>query len=143
MLLPDDHELTALDAVPLEALLTARVCTRSGDHVTPAWTHAMGQLLAPFGVDPTDGHPHVLGGAELGAHLRLHGAPGLALESQPPLEGIVTRPLIEPVALFPWTMRWRADLDHPGLDVLRGSARRLSEAQGWITVPDGALLLSA
>ncbi|WP_406031948.1 LysR family transcriptional regulator [Nocardioides sp. NBC_00163] len=143
VLLPDDHELTALDAIPLEALRTAQVCTRSGDHVTPAWARAMGQLLAPFGVDPTDGHPHVLGGAELAAHLRLHGAPGLALESQAPVEGIVMRPLVEPVALFPWTMRWRADLDHPGLDVLRRSARALSEAHGWITVPDGALLLSA
>ena len=80
-------------------------------------------------------------GAELAAHLRLHGEPGLALESQAPVEGIVMRPLVEPVALFPWTMRWRADLDHPGLDVLRRSARELSEAQDWLTVPDGALLL--
>ncbi|MDA4891218.1 MULTISPECIES: LysR family transcriptional regulator [unclassified Microbacterium] len=140
VLLPDDHPLAVRSVIELEDLRTAQVCTRSGDHVTPAWAQAMGQLLARFGVDPSDGHPHVLGGAELAAHLRLHRAPGLALESQPPVGGLVSRPLIAPVALFPWTMRWRADLDHPGLDALRRSARELSDAEDWLAAPEGAWL---
>lgn len=142
VLLPEDHRLAALSAVPLEGLRDSRVCSRAGDHVTAGWEQAVLQLLEPFGVDPRDGHPQVLGGDELAQHVRLRNAPVLTLMSQPPVAGAVLRPLVEPVALYPWAMFWRADLDHPALRALREAAAALAAEQGWLTIPEGAWLPS-
>jgi DNA-binding transcriptional LysR family regulator len=138
VLLPEDHPLAGLPAVPLESLRGARVCSRAGDHVTPGWEHAVLQLLAPFGVDPSKGHPHVHGADELAAHLRQRNAPILTMTTQAAVPGAVARPLVDPVAVFPWAMMWRADLDSPGLAALHEAIGEL--AGEWPPVPDDAWL---
>jgi hypothetical protein len=47
--------------------------------------------------------------------------------------GGVLRPIVEPVPLFPWTMIWRADNDHPGLRALHAAVDEL--APGWPEPP--------
>ncbi len=79
VLVPDDHALAELSAIPLEALRESRVCSRAGSQVTAGWEPALQQLLGPFGIDPGDGHPHVLGGDEPAQHLRHRNAPILTL----------------------------------------------------------------
>jgi DNA-binding transcriptional LysR family regulator len=140
VLLPEHHPLARLDAVPLESLRDSRVCIRAGNHATPGWEHAMLQLLAPFGVDAAGAHPHVHGVDELAQHIRERNAPILTMTTQPDVSGVVLRPLVEPVALFPWTMMWRAGADHPGIDALSAAVDELASAAGWLSDPDEAWL---
>ncbi|ALG10426.1 LysR family transcriptional regulator [Kibdelosporangium phytohabitans] len=140
VLLPQGHPLVALDAVPFESLRGTAPCMRAGDHVTQGWEHAVLQLLAPFGVDLAGAHPHVQGADELAEHLRQRDAPILTMTTQPAVPGGVLRPLVDPVALYPWTLIWRADLDHPGLTALQDAAAELATTQGWLTTPDNAWL---
>lgn len=140
VLIPDDHPLAALTAVPLAELRDSQVCSRAGSHVSPGWEHAVAQLLTPFGIDPSDGHPHVLGGDELAQHLRHRNAPILTLITQPAVPGAVVRPLVDPVALYPWSMMWRADLDTAALRVLRQVAADLAAEHDWLAIPPGAWL---
>lgn len=141
VLVPEQHELAGLDGVPLEALRDADVCIRAGDHATPGWEQAVLQLLAPFGVEAAGAHPHVPGGSELAQHLRDRNAPILCLSSQPEVPGGVIRPLVEPVAVYPWAMVWRAaDDGHPGIAALVEAADALGAEQGWLRYPQGSWL---
>lgn len=142
VLVPDGHPLADRDVVPFEDLRGTRVCSRAGGHVTDGWIDATAQLLAPFGIDPAIGHPVVAGGEELAQHLRLRSAPVLTLSSQQPVDGAVLLPVVDPVPLFPWTMSWRSDLDHPGLAELREAAAELAAARGWLDVPAASWLPS-
>jgi hypothetical protein len=116
------------------------LCIRAGNHVTPGWDHAVRQLLAPFGVDPAGAHPHVHGGDELARHIRDRNAPILTLAGQPAVAGAVLKSLVEPVALFPWCMMWRAGTVHSGLHALFRAAEELAERHDWRDVPGGAWL---
>ncbi|WP_173054413.1 LysR family transcriptional regulator [Phytohabitans houttuyneae] len=140
VLLPRAHPLAAQPAVPVAELEGSGVCFRAGDHVTQDWDEAMHQLLGPLGIDPALAHPPVHGADELAHHLHLRDAPILTLSTQPAVEGAVSRPLVRPVALYPWAMLWRADLDHPGLPALHAAVDKLSAAGGWLHRPDGAWL---
>ncbi|WP_232667783.1 LysR family transcriptional regulator [Pseudonocardia sp. TRM90224] len=140
VLLPEGHELASLEAVPLEALRHARVCIRAGNHATSGWEHAVLQLLAPFGVEAAGSHPHVPGVDELAQHLRERNAPILTMTTQPDVPGAVLRPLVEPVALFPWTMIWRATTHHPGIAVLNAAVDALAAAGDWLPDPGDAWL---
>ncbi|NUP79618.1 MAG: LysR family transcriptional regulator, partial [Nonomuraea sp.] len=140
VLVPERHPLARLRAIPLESLRGASPCLRAGDHATPGWEHAMLQLLAPFGVDAALAHPHVRGGDELARHIRDRDAPILTLATQPAVPGAVLRPLVDPVALFPWTMMWRAGDDHQGLRALHQAVDRLAADHDWLAIPAGAWL---
>ncbi|MGY0232267.1 LysR family transcriptional regulator [Longispora urticae] len=140
VLLPGHHPLAGLDAVPLERLRGSGVCIRAGNHATPGWEHAVLQLLAPFGVGAADAHPHVQGTDELVRHLRDRDAPILTMTTQPAVPGTVLLPLVEPVALYPWAMIWRAGAEHPGLRALHAAVDELATAEGWLPDPGAAWL---
>jgi hypothetical protein len=138
VLVPERHPLAGLDAVPLASLRGSGLCVRAGDHATPGWDHAVGQLLGPLGIDPAEAHPHVHGADEMARHIHDRDAPILTMSTQQAIPGAVLRPLVEPVALFPWSMIWRAGTHHPGLDALHRAADEL--AGDWLGTPDGAWL---
>jgi DNA-binding transcriptional LysR family regulator len=135
VLLPERHPLAPLEAVPLESLRGTGLCIRAGDHATPGWEHAVLQLLAPFGVEAAGAHPHVQGADELAQHIRDRDAPILTLTTQPAVPGTVLRPVVDPVALFPWSMIWRADTNQAGVDALNKSADQLARSGHWLTAP--------
>jgi DNA-binding transcriptional LysR family regulator len=140
VLLPQRHPLARLKTVPLAALRGTGVCLRAGNHATTGWEHAVLQLLAPFGIDAAGAHPHVQGTDELAQHILDRNAPILAMTTQPPVPGAVLRPLVEPVALFPWAMIWRTDTDHPGIRALNAAVDTLTGTEHWLSTPDGAWL---
>jgi DNA-binding transcriptional LysR family regulator len=140
VLLPEHHPLAALDAVPLASLRGSGLCVRAGNHTTPGWDHAVVQLVTPLGIDPAEAHPHVQGVDEMARHIRDRDAPILTMTTQPAVPGAVLRPLVDPVAFFPWTMLWPDSNDHPGLRALHEAADDLAAARGWLRTPAGAWL---
>ena len=140
VLLPEGDPLTELAEIPLQTLRGTGLCYRAGNHATPAWDHAILQVLAPWGVDRTLAHPHVEGGAdELAQHIRDRSSPILTMSTQPPVPGAVLRPVVDPVVLYPWSMIWRADLAHPALDALNAAVDELAGGD-WLAIPPGAWL---
>lgn len=140
VLLPDTHPLAALPEVPLEALRDAQVCWRAGTHVSADWEGAVLQLLSWYDADPALAHPRVRDQDEVERHLQHRNAPILTLSTQHEFAGAVVRPLVDPVAAYPWSMIWRSDLDHPGLTALHRAIDQLGRAGEWLLLPDGTWL---
>jgi hypothetical protein len=62
------------------------------------------------------------------------------MTTQPAIPDAVLRPLVEPVALFPWSMIWCSDTDHPGVHALHQAVDELAATNDWLLTPDGAWL---
>ncbi len=138
LLLPQEHPLAALDAVPLAALRGAQVDASLGNDSAPEWVDLAVGLLTAFGAEPSPKHLHAVGLEETVEHLRSHGRPIMTLVERPTAPGVVVRPLTEPVPLYPWTMVYRRELRHPGLDALHASAEELARTERWLELPPGA-----
>jgi DNA-binding transcriptional LysR family regulator len=140
LLLPEEHPLVALEAVPMEALRGTQVDISAGNEQAPEWVDLGMRLLAAFGAEPSPPHPHAEGLEETVRHLRAEGLPILTLLERPVAPGVVVRPLTEPVPLYPWAMVFRRDLRHPGLNALQASADELGRRERWLELPPGSWL---
>ena len=140
LLLPAEHPLATLDAVPLAALRGTQVDISAGNEQAPEWVDLGMRLLAAFGAEPSPPHPHAEGLEETVWHLHAEGLPILTLLERPVVPGVVVRPLTEPVPLYPWTMVFHRDLRHPGLDALQASADELARRERWLELPPGPWL---
>lgn len=138
LLLPEEHPLATLDAVPLAALRGAQVDASVGNEQAPEWVDLAVQLLAAFGAEPSPRHLHAVGLEETVQHLRSHGRPILTLVERPIAPSVVVRPLTEPVPLYPWTMVYSRELRHSGLDALHASADQLTRSERWLKRPPDA-----
>jgi DNA-binding transcriptional LysR family regulator len=137
LLLPEGHPLAGGDRVAFRQLSGVPLCLHAGNQSSPEWTDAGAQLAAASGATLEPDHPPAYGVDETAHRLRRYGTPVLALTSQPPIPGAVLLPVVDPVPLYPWSMLWRRDLRHPGLDVLQVVARRTARVEGWLEVPEG------
>jgi DNA-binding transcriptional LysR family regulator len=135
LLLPQEHPLAAMEAVPMAALRGTRVDISAGNQRAPEWVDLGVRLLAAFGAQPSPPHPHAEGLEETVRHLRAEGLPILTLLERPSAPGVAVRPLTEPVPLYPWTMVFRRHLRHPGLDALQASADELARRERWLELP--------
>jgi DNA-binding transcriptional LysR family regulator len=140
VLVPERHPLASLTEVPLASLRGCGLCIRAGNHATPGWDDAVVQLLTPLGIDPADAHPHVQGADEMAQHIQERNAPILTMTTQQAIPGAVFRPLVQPVALFPWSMIWYADTGHPGLHALHEAVDEMAATHDWLGTPDEAWL---
>ena len=140
LLLPQEHPLVALEAVPMEALRGTQVDISAGNEQAPEWVDLGMRLLAAFGAEPSPPHPHAEGLEETVRHLRAEGLPILTLLERPVAPGVVVRPLTEPVPLYPWAMVFHRDLRHPGLNALQASADELGRRERWLELPPGSWL---
>jgi DNA-binding transcriptional LysR family regulator len=138
LLLPREHPLAPLDAVPLAALRGTQVDASVGNDSAPEWVDLAVSLLTAFGAEPSPKHAHAVGLEETVLHLRSHGRPILTLAERPTAPGVVVRPLADPVPLYPWTMVHRRDFRHPGLDALHASIDDLVRGERWLELPADA-----
>jgi DNA-binding transcriptional LysR family regulator len=135
LLLPAEHPLASLDAVPLAALTGTQVDASAGNEQAPEWVDLGVRLLAAFGAQPSPPHPHAAGLEETVRHLRAEGLPILTLSERSLAPGVVVRPLTDPVPLYPWTMVHHRELRHPALDALRAGADQLARRECWLKPP--------
>ena len=135
LLLPVEHPLAVLDAVPLAALAGTRVDSSAGNEQAPEWVDLGARLLAAFGAEPSPPHPHAAGLEETVRHLRAEGLPILTLSERSLAPGVVVRPLTDPVPLYPWTMVHHRELRHAALDALHAAADQLARRERWLEPP--------
>jgi DNA-binding transcriptional LysR family regulator len=138
LLLPQEHPLATQQTVPMAALRGTQVDASVGNDQAPEWVDLGVRLLTTFGAEPSPPHLHADGVDETVQHLRSHGRPILTLLERPLVAGVVVRPLSDPVPLYPWTMVFRRDLRHPGLDALQASIDELAQQEHWHQLPQHA-----
>ena len=136
VILPEDHRLAALDAVPLAELAGERVYAGAGNPRTREWTELAERLFAGRGIEVAAPAPLAVGEEEFQRIMARTRSPVLAVVDFPPMPGTVARPLVDPVPLSPVSLVWRKGLTHPGLDALRRAAAELARAEVWLSHPE-------
>ncbi|GAA2091301.1 LysR family transcriptional regulator StgR [Streptomyces albiaxialis] len=143
VLLPSGHRLADLPVVPVGALKGDTLYAGAGNEGTTEWTSYARALFAGCGVELEPPFPKIEGEAEFARVVRKRGWSVLASEVFVGVEGMVLRPLSEPVPLAPVSLVWRKGLRHAGLDALRDAGRRLGTAGGWLARPPAGWLPEA
>ncbi|MFF4500290.1 LysR family transcriptional regulator [Streptomyces sp. NPDC001401] len=137
VVLPQDHRLAALEAVPLAALAGETVYAGAGNPRTPEWTDLARLLFEGRGIEIAPPAPLAVGEEEFERIMSKMRNPILAVVDFPAMPGRVLRPLIDPVPASPVSLVWRKGLTHPAFDALRRAARELSVGEGWLRWPAG------
>ncbi|MDX2526577.1 LysR family transcriptional regulator [Streptomyces europaeiscabiei] len=150
VILPEDHRLAGLDAVPLAELAGERVYAGAGNPRTPEWTELARRLFEGRGIEVAAPAPLAVGEEEFQRIMARTRSPVLAVVDFPSMPGTVARPLVDPVPLSPVSLVWRKGFAHPGLDALRRAAAELAGAEvwlsyqedGWIPVTDALIMMT-
>ncbi|WP_030604024.1 LysR family transcriptional regulator [Streptomyces fulvoviolaceus] len=135
VVLPEDHRLASLPAVPLAALAGETVYAGAGNQRTPEWTDLARGLFEGRGIEVAPPAPLAVGDEEFQRLMAKTGNFVLAVVDFPAMPGAVLRPLIDPVPLSPVSLVWRKGLVHPGFDALRRAAFELTVEEGWLRRP--------
>ncbi|MEU8523036.1 LysR family transcriptional regulator [Streptomyces sp. NBC_01216] len=140
VVLPEDHPLAELPAVPLARLAGERIYAGAGNDRTAEWTDLATRLFAGRDITVAPPAPMAVGKEEFRRLMARHRTPVLAVVDFPPMPGSVRRPLVDPVPLSPVSLVWRKGLRHPGLDALRAAAAEIGAREGWLRRPAGSWL---
>jgi DNA-binding transcriptional LysR family regulator len=140
VLLPDDHPLAALEAVPILALRGVEVDAGLGNPAAPEWADLAQQLLTLADGRATPPHLPAEGPDEQALHLVRQGLPILTAMDHRLVRGGVVRALTEPTPLYPWSMVHRRDVHPAGVEALGSAATSLARAEGWLELPADAWL---
>lgn len=135
ILLPEDHPLAALDAVPLAALSGQTVYAGAGNPRTPEWTDLARRLFEGRGIELAAPAPLAVGDEEFQRIMAKTRNPILVVVDFPAMPSTVRRPLVDPVPLSPVSLVWRKGLVHPGFDALRRAAAEISAEERWLHKP--------
>ncbi|AZM53547.1 LysR family transcriptional regulator [Streptomyces sp. WAC 01529] len=135
VLLPCDHPLAELDAVPLAALAGETVYAGAGNPRTLEWTDLAHRLFEGRGIGVAPPAPLAVGPEEFGRIMAKKRNPALVVVDFPAMPGAVLRPLVDPVPLSPVSLVWRKGLVHPGVTAVRAAAAELATAEGWLEKP--------
>ena len=99
VVLPEDHRLAALDAVPLDALAGETVYAGAGNPRTPEWTDLARRLFEGRGIELAPPAPVAVGAEEFRRVMAKTRTPVLAVVDFPAMPETVLRPLVDPVPL--------------------------------------------
>ncbi|MFI6660129.1 LysR family transcriptional regulator [Streptomyces sp. NPDC050523] len=135
IVLPGDHPLASLEAVPLAALAGETVYAGAGNPRTTEWTDLARRLFDGHGIEVAPPVPLAVGDEEFQRIMAKLRNPILAVVDFPAMPGTIKRPLVDPVPLSPVSLVWRKGLVHPGFDALRRAACELSATEGWLRIP--------
>ncbi|MDN0197167.1 LysR family transcriptional regulator [Streptomyces sp. S.PNR 29] len=137
VVLPEDHPLASLEAVPLAALAGESVYAGAGNPRTPEWTDLARLLFEGRGIAVAPALPLAVGDEEFERIMAKTRHPVLAVVDFPAMPDTVLRPLVDPVPLSPVSLVWRRGLAHPALDALRRAAIEVAAGEGWLERPVG------
>ncbi|MFD3516656.1 LysR family transcriptional regulator [Streptomyces sp. NPDC058657] len=140
VLLPDDHALCSHDRIPLKALAGRTLYAAAGNESAAEWTDLATRLFTGHGIGLAEPFPEIEGPEEFMRVVRKRGWWVLASTEFIDVPGMALRLLEEPVPLSPLSLVWRAGLEHPALDALADTARRLAQEHRWLDFPPDAWL---
>ncbi|GAA3488630.1 LysR family transcriptional regulator [Streptomyces cremeus] len=140
VLLPEDHPLSANDRVPLKALAGRTLYAAAGNPSAAEWTDLALRLFAGHDIRLAEPFPEIEGPEEFMRVVRKRGWWVLASTEFIDVPGMALRLLSDPVPLSPLSLVWRTGLDHPALDALTATARRLAHERHWLDLPPDAWL---
>jgi DNA-binding transcriptional LysR family regulator len=132
LLLPAEHPLARLEAVPVRSLKGLEIDGLPPHTKTPEWADLVVQFFALSGSHSTPPHLPAIGLEEQGYHLVRQGLPILTSADHVDVPGGVLRPLVDPVPLYAWSMAWRRDTPSDGLDAVRKAAAELAADERWL-----------
>jgi DNA-binding transcriptional LysR family regulator len=135
VVLPEDHHLAALDAVPLDALAGEQVYAGAGNPRTLEWTELARQLFEGRGIEVASPAPLAVGPEEFQRVMAKTRNPVLAVVDFPAMPQSVLRPLVDPVPLSPVSLVWRKGLMHRGIRALRTAAAEVAAEEAWLECP--------
>jgi DNA-binding transcriptional LysR family regulator len=140
VLVPLGHPLAAMDAVPVAALAGAEMDLNAFSPDAPEWADLVSQFIALSGAWATPDHVPAVGLDDQAHHLVQQGLPILTSVDHIDVPGGVLRPIVDPVPIYPWSMAWRSGSHPAGLAAIREAATTLSQANGWLELPEHAWL---
>jgi DNA-binding transcriptional LysR family regulator len=140
VMLPATHQLASLDAVPVSALAGVEIDTNPGNPDAPEWSDLADQFLALSGAVATPPHLAATGLENQADHLIRQGIPILTGADHLAVPGGVVRQLVDPVAVYPWSIIWRRGAEGGAVSAIRTAAAALAAEHGWLTLPEDAWL---
>jgi DNA-binding transcriptional LysR family regulator len=129
VMLAADHQCAAQQAVPLAALADD-VWLLPPDDAAPEWNHLVLRHCLSAGFRPRR-YPGTTWGPAAAAELAIERrcvVPTTAWLNAP--DGVVFRPLVDPVIRFPWSVMW-ADERSETVQALVEAARAVAASHGW------------
>jgi hypothetical protein len=140
LLLPADHPLASLEAVPIARLAGLEIDVNPGRPDAIDWIDFARQFLDMAGATPTPPHVSAVGLDNQADHLVRQGLPILTAIDHVAVPGGVVRPLVEPVPLFPWSIAWRRGLRREVVSAIEAATDALETETDWLELPpDGWL----
>jgi DNA-binding transcriptional LysR family regulator len=132
VLVGEDHPLAASPGVPV-ATLAAEPLLLAEEQRAPEFNQFVIELCRSVGFAPTL-HRGTVESIRAAVDLVAQGRCALCAPTScgAAVPGIVWRPLIEPVARYPWSVLWRAGDPSDHVRTLIASARTLSQKLGWL-----------
>ena len=140
VLLPADHPLAALEAVPVAALKNAEIDVNLASPEAPEWSDLARQFLRLADARATPPHLPAIGLENQADHLVRQGLPILTGADHAAVPGGVVRPIVDPVPIYPWSLLWRRGRDRRVVELIQEAVAALGSEHGWLTLPDEAWL---
>jgi DNA-binding transcriptional LysR family regulator len=140
VLLPVDHPLADLDAIPGDRLVDQEIDISEGNTHAPEWVDLGRQFAARVAARPQPAHKTAEGLEETARHLARERLPILTHLEHPPVDGGVMRPLRDPTPLYAWSIVHRGERMLAGVAALQDAAAALARQERWLDRPSGSWL---
>jgi DNA-binding transcriptional LysR family regulator len=140
LLLPADHPLASLEAVPLARLEGLEIDVNPGRPDAIDWIDFARQFLDLARAVPTPPHVSAVGLDNQAHHLVRQGLPILTSVDHVEVPGGVVRAIVEPVPIFPWSIAWRRGLRREAVAAIEAATKTLRTDTDWLDLPPDAWL---
>lgn len=140
VLLPADHPLGSLEAVPVARLEGLEIDVNPGRPDAVDWIDFARQFLDLARATPTPPHVSAVGLDNQSHHLVRQGLPILTAIDHIAVPGGVIRPVVAPVPIFPWSIVWRRGLRRDVVTAIEAAVDDLTTRTDWLELPPDAWL---
>jgi DNA-binding transcriptional LysR family regulator len=132
--LPVEHPLAEHPEVRLAELAEVPILVHSA-HEAVEWRNWQEDAASAFGLQITV-RVHGHGASSANAAVLSYRQPGMGTLFRPGAEGVVMRPLIDPIPLYPWSAVWRASRRDGRIPEILPLIRQFVSDQGWLDPPE-------
>ncbi|WP_198154310.1 LysR family transcriptional regulator [Catenuloplanes japonicus] len=136
VILPRDHPLAASADVTLADLSRYPVLLHTAKEAIE-WRRWNERLNTDFGLSVAK-RLHGHGRSSANAAVLTYGHPAIGPLTAGVPQGLVIRPLVDPVPFYEWSMIWRARNETPQVRQILRLVQEMSRTLGWTALPDGA-----